>query len=164
MEPFTWNEERRRWCGYADLGDCRIEVAVYAEADGPEELAAVLTIIPRLEGRIAPACAYAAAQLQPYYNYFNSHVKDAEQVTAEEFAARMRLEGLRLISGEDAWLEFAHDFDDGQRLLKGGLICVRVSPDGSFIHAAWMTQPDAETAREARRCCEPWPPPDEYED
>lgn len=137
---------------------------MFGGAPGDHEgLDASRAAISALVDRIAPACSYAAAELQPYYNYFNSHVKGAEQVSAAEFAARMRLEGLRLISGGDAWLEFAHDFDDGQRLLKGGLICICVSPDGTFTHAAWMSQPDAETACAARRCCEPWPPPDEYE-
>src|SRR4051812_45088140 len=130
MGTFTWNEERRRWCGHAELAGRLLETAVEggpADADGA--LDAARTLLALLPARVDAARKYAAGQLLPYYNHFNAHLKDGEQLDEVEFAARLELEGVYFLIGGDALLEFAHTLYRGSMLDEGGLVVVRVGTE-----------------------------------
>ncbi|HEY1186921.1 MAG TPA: hypothetical protein VGE74_04655 [Gemmata sp.] len=150
----VWDEQRSLWCGHTVLdADGRVEVAITAGDIGPElaRSYAALTL-SQLAPRTADARRYAARKLAEYYNYFHAHLPDGEQVTAEEFASRLRLEGVRLRNEGDARLDFGHDLYRSGGQYAGGLVVVEADAGGKFRRAYWVTEPDAQEARRTRRC------------
>jgi hypothetical protein len=105
-----------------------------------------------LAQRLPEARRYAARRLVEYYNYYQAHLRDGEQVTATAFGDRLRLGGIRFRGEGAACLDFAHDLYRGDRLMAGGLVVVEAAADGGFRRASWMTEPDAREARRIRRC------------
>jgi hypothetical protein len=150
----VWDEPRGLWCGHAILdADGRLEVAV-AVGDIEPILARSYAAfaLSQIAPRTADARRYAARNLVEYYNYFHSHLPDGEQVTVEEFAARLRLEGVRFRGEGAACLDFGHDLYRGGGLYTGGLVVVEADTGGKFRRAYWVTEPDAQEPRRIRRC------------
>ena len=150
----AWDEQRGLWCGHAALDtDGRVEVAI-AVGDIEPDLARSYAAfaLSRIAPLTADARRYATRKLVEYYNHYHAHLPGGEQVTAGEFAARLRLEGLRFRGEGDACLDFGHDLYRGDRLFAGGLIVVEARADGTFGRASWVTEPDAQEPRRTRRC------------
>src|SRR5262245_28926324 len=96
LDGLKWDEDRRRWFGHVELAPGEvIEVAVrVGRRDPAVPLALAKFAYPLLHPRIDEASRAAAQQLQPYFNVFNAHLRDGEQVTEEEFADRLELEAI----------------------------------------------------------------------
>jgi hypothetical protein len=106
----------------------------------------------QIRSRIDDARRYAAQQLLDYYNYYNAHLKDGEQLKEEEFIARLALEGIRFSSNGAARLDFQHSLYGGDHINEGGLIVVETAVDGRIRQAYWVTKSDAEECRRVRNC------------
>jgi len=133
----VWDEQCGLWRGHAALeADGRVEVAITA---GDIEPALARSYADFALSRLGPLTAnariYAARQLVEYYNYFQSHLPNGEQVTPEEFAARLRLEGIRFQGEGGARLDFGHDLYRGDYLYAGGLVVVEADASGKFRRA-----------------------------
>lgn len=149
----AWDERRGLWCGSVTLdADGRVEVAI-CPGDVEPELARSYAVfsLSRLAPRTTDARRYAARKLIESYNHFQSHLPDGEPVTAEGFAAGLRLEGVRFRGEGAARLDFAHDLYRGNDLYVGGLVVVEADADGQLRRAYWVTEPDAREPRGTRR-------------
>ncbi len=147
----AWDDQRGLWCGHANADD-RVEVAIAAGDSDPELARSYAAFaLSRLAGRVGEARRYAAHRLVEYYNYYHGHLPDGEQITAEEFAERLKLEGIRFRGTGAACLDFGHDLYSGHYLNQGGLVVVEAAADGRFRQAYWVTEPDAREARRTRR-------------
>jgi hypothetical protein len=150
----AWDEQQSLWRGHAALdAEGRVEVAVTA-GDTALDLARSYAAfaLSRLASQTTDARRYAARKLVEYYNSFQAHLSNGEQVTAEGFAARLRLEGIRFRGEGAACLDFGHDLYRGDYLHAGGLVVVEADAGGKFRRAYWVTGPDAQEARRTRRC------------
>jgi hypothetical protein len=150
----AWYQQHGLWCGSAALApDGRVEVAIDPSDVEPELARSYASFaLSRLAPRTADARRYAARKLVEYYNYFQSHLRDGEQVTAEGFADRLRLEGIRFQGDGAARLDFGHDLYPGGGLYTGGLVVVEADATGTLRRVYWVTEPDAQEPRRSRRC------------
>jgi hypothetical protein len=149
----AWDEQRGIWHGYAALNsDGGVEVAISVGEIDPDLARSYASFaLSRLAPLTADARRYAARKLLEYYNSFQAHLPDGEQFTAEEFAARLRLEGIRFWGEGAARLDFGHDLYRGDSLYAGGLVVVEADVGGAFRRAYWVTEPDAQEPRRSRR-------------
>lgn len=151
----AWDDERQVWCGHAAIdGVGRVEVVIAPEEDVEPDVAQSYAefALSRLAPRLPEARRYAAHRLVEYYNCYHAHLPDGEQVTDAAFADRLRLEGIRFRGEGKACLDWGHDLYRGDRLMAGGLVVVEAAADGRFRRAYWMAEPDAQEARQSRRC------------
>jgi hypothetical protein len=148
-----WDDERRRWQGTVEVSPtARISVAVLpGVADRDSALTHAEFALSQLISRINEARQYAARRLLGYYNYYNAHLSNGEQLTEESFAARLELEGIRFGGAGQARLYFGHDLYRGEGIYEGGLVLVKVSGAGQFRQASWVTEPDARGFRRHHR-------------
>lgn len=150
----VWDIERKVWRGHAVVDAVgRVEVVIAAVDVEPAlgRFYAQFTLA-RLAERLPEARQHAARRLLEYHNYYQAHLPDGEQVTHAAFADRLRLEGIRFRGEGTACLDFSHDLYRGDSLMAGGLVVVEAAADGRFLRASWMTEPDAQEARQSRRC------------
>jgi hypothetical protein len=152
VESLAWDSEQHRWRGLAALdADSRVEVVVIpGEVEPAVALAYARFAFSQLASRVGKAQRYAARRLLDYYNCYNAHLQEGEQLTEEAFARRLRLEGIRFTGEGSACLDFGHDLYRGDRLYEGGRVVVEASADGHFRRASWVTRPDAEEPRLTR--------------
>lgn len=153
LSELMWDETGRRWYGRVNLPPgCTLEVAVRAGRRDPVVARALAALaFPLLLPRLDEARAYAAEELLDYYNQFNAHLRDGEQLTAAEFADRMELEAIWFTEKGSSTLDFRHSLYRGQRNWEGGLIVVFARIDGSFRKASWVTAADTQEWRRTRK-------------
>lgn len=153
MEDLVWNCDQRLWHGVATLdADTQVEVVVIVGDLAPDiALAYARFAFSQLASKLESARRFAAHKLLEYYNYYNKHLKDGEHLTDEEFAMRLRLEGVRFTGEGRTHLDFGHDFYRGHYLEEGGLVVVDATAEGRFTKAYWVSKSDAEEARRLRR-------------
>jgi hypothetical protein len=149
----AWDEQRGLWRGHAALdSDGRVEVAIAAGGLDPDLARSYAAFaLSRLAPLIADARRFAARKLRDYYNYYQAHLPDGERLTAEEFAARLRLEGVRFRVEGAARLDFGHELYRGDYLYAGGLVVVEADAGGKLRRAYRVTEPDAREPRRTRR-------------
>ncbi|HMF12554.1 MAG TPA: hypothetical protein VKE94_09620 [Gemmataceae bacterium] len=148
----TWDDALRVWRGHLALDGAKEIQLVIPAGDGEPALARSYAefTLSQLAPRLSAARRYAARRLVEYYNYWQAHQPNGQQVTSQEFADRLRLEGARFRGEGRACLDFAHDLYPGDPQNAGGLVVVEASADGRFLQAYWMTEPDAREARQIR--------------
>jgi hypothetical protein len=146
----AWDEGQQLWRGTATLGpDGPVGVVVVpGRGDRDTALAYARFALALVGSCVRQAREYAAAELLGYYNYSQAHRSEGEQLTAEEFAERLRLEGIRFGREGHARLYFGHSLYRDDYQLEGGLVVVEATAEGEFRRTYWVTEPDA---REPRR-------------
>jgi len=152
VEALAWDDEQHLWRGEITLADesCIEVVVVPKGVDSTLALSYATFAFSLIVPKIDEARDFAARKLVKYYNYYNAHLQDGEQLTVEQFSQRLRLERIRFRGEGRASLDFAHTLYRGDNLYAGGLIVVDVTREGSFKKPAWVTEPDAEELRRRR--------------
>lgn len=152
LDSLNYDDVGCRWFGPVNLRDGEaIEVSIRVGRRDPEvALALARLAFPLIVPRINEAKSLAAKQLLEYYNVFNAHLKNGEQIDEAEFAHRLELEAISFTNKGSSTLEFRHGLYRGYRNFEGGLIVVRARFDGEFRKAAWVTAADADEWRSAR--------------
>ncbi len=153
LDGLQWDESAGRWYGLIDVALAgRIEIVVQGGRRDPAiPLALAKLAFSLIQPRIDEAQTFAAKELLEYYNVFNAHLANGEQLTEAEFASRLELEAISFKEKGSSTLEFKHSLYRGYRNWEGGMIVVMARFDGEFRKAAWVTAADAEEWREQRR-------------
>jgi hypothetical protein len=152
LSDLKWDGSGRRWHGKFEIAPGHaIEVAVRA---GRREPAVALELarmaFPLIRPRLDEARTFAAGKLLDYYNSFNAHLRDGEQLSEAEFAARLELEAIWFTETGSSTLDFRHSLYRGQHNWEGGLIVVFARVDGTFARASWVTAADTDEWRRTR--------------
>lgn len=153
LNGMSWDEAGHRWWGRVEASPGRpVEVVVRAGSRNPAvSLALARLILPLILPRVDDARSLAARQLLEYYNVFNAHLRDGEQLSETEFAGRLELEAIWFTPKGSSTLYFRHGLYRGYRNLEGGLVVVMARFDGEFRKASWVTAADAEEWRRTGR-------------
>lgn len=154
LDTLEWDAAGKRWWGRVEVISGRpAEVAVHAGRRDPAvALALAKLAVTRIAPRIDEARAFAARELLEYYNVFNAHLRNGEQLDEETFAGRLELEAIEFTYKGSSFIEFRHSLYRGFRNFEGGLILVIARFDGEFRKAAWVSAADAEEMRRNMRC------------
>jgi hypothetical protein len=154
LDCLKWDASGRRWCGLVEVTPGRlVEVAVLAGRRDPAvPLALARLALSLIRPGLDEARHFAARQLLEYYNVFNAHLRDGEQLGEAEFASRLELEAIGFTEKGSSTLDFRHSLYRGYRNYEGGLIVVMTRFDGEFRKASWVTAADTEEWRRTRRC------------
>jgi hypothetical protein len=165
VESPAWDESHRLWRGIVNVGSAtRVEVSVFpGDVEPSLALSYAEFALTLIAHRIDEARQFAARRLVGDYNDWNAHLPDGEELTLEQFAGRLRLEGIRFRGEGVSSLDFAHDFYRGDYLFEGGLIVVEATAEGRFVRPRWVTEADAEECRRTRRCSRRQPRPGSQE-
>ncbi len=152
FDRLTWHSNAGCWHGQVLLpSGSHVDVTIPSKNQDPLALEYSRLTFAQISSRIGDARAYAAKKLLEYYNYYNSHIKNGEQLSEEEFTQRMELEGIRFSAKGRARIDFSHTLYQGDYLNQGGLIVVEATMDGRLRKAYWLTSPDAEECRKTRK-------------
>ena len=107
----VWDDRQQVWYGHTVIDEVgRVEVIIVPGDVEPAIARSYAEFaLPRSAQRLPEARRYAARRLIEYYNYYQAHLADGEQVSAAAFGDRLRLEGIRFRGEGAACLDFGHD-------------------------------------------------------